>query len=173
MLPYLLLYQQHHVNPVMNLALQVVELQVDASDQMVLGVGQGTRKALKMSWYVGSLVNLPQLSEGLIYTGGMRMKAALLFMHSKGLVHMDVKLTNILVDHEGAWFLSDFGSSTMQSEPVWSFTPVRWVQGMCVDQPFAYMHSLRCLRSILVLAQRLRWPICRSPCAVCCATSRP
>ena len=76
---------------------------MDAVDQKVMGAGQGRRRALKMPWYVGSLINLPQLNEELIYKGGVRIKEALLFMHSKHLIHMDVKPANVLVDTNGLW----------------------------------------------------------------------
>jgi len=35
---------------------------------------------------------------------------ALAFLHSRGIVHMDVKPSNILIDHEGGWHLGDFDS---------------------------------------------------------------
>jgi Ser/Thr protein kinase RdoA (MazF antagonist) len=94
------LYILLHVVP------QVVQVQVHASDQATLGVGQGQRTALKMAVHAADLASLPRLSDDAIASGGARMYNALDFMHSKKLVHMDVKPGNILVDASGQWFLS-------------------------------------------------------------------
>jgi len=102
---------------------EMVRVQVHASDQATLGVGAGERIALKMGVYVADLASLPQLDKDAIASGGARMHDALAFMHSRGLVHMDVKPGNILVDNNGMWLLSDFDSTTPVGQPVHSFTP--------------------------------------------------
>lgn len=94
----------------------------------------GKRQAIKMPWYVGSLSSLPQLTEALIAIGGRRISQALDYMHSKSLVHMDVKTSNILMDHNGDWFLADFGSSTAVGEMVWSFTRGWYPGGLSNDR---------------------------------------
>lgn len=45
-----------------------------------------------MPWFAGSLASLPQLSTSLIAQGVQRMEEALVYMHDRGLVHMDVKV---------------------------------------------------------------------------------
>ena len=63
-----------------------------------------------------------------IVAGGERIKNALHFIHSRGLVHMDVKPPNIFVDTDGNWFLGDYGSCVKIGETIHScseqFLPV-------------------------------------------------
>uniref|UniRef100_A0A7S0RS10 Protein kinase domain-containing protein n=1 Tax=Chlamydomonas leiostraca TaxID=1034604 RepID=A0A7S0RS10_9CHLO len=101
---------------------EVVTVNVHPEGTASLGTGVGQRTALKMGWYVGSLLVLPQLNEALIAAGGRRMCTALSYMHAKNLVHMDVKPANILMDSAGLWFLSDFGSTTPVGQRVFSCT---------------------------------------------------
>jgi serine/threonine protein kinase len=46
---------------------------------------------------------------------------ALEFVHSKGIVHGDVKISNILIQ-KGKFYLADFGSSVKMGEPLVSTT---------------------------------------------------
>jgi serine/threonine protein kinase len=78
--------------------------------------------ALLMPRFPSSLEDLPQLNEKLLLRGGLRLKMALDFMHSKGLVHADIKSSNCMVKETGDWYLSDFGSSLKIGEKITSCT---------------------------------------------------
>lgn len=69
----------------------------------------GSMSAIKMPHFPATTNTLPQLSEPLIYRGGMRIKLALEYMHGRQLVHADVKLSNIVVDQKGLWRLGTMG----------------------------------------------------------------
>lgn len=43
-------------------------------------------------------------------------------MHSKGIVHMDIKPSNVFVDHVGNWLLGDFDASCHVGEPIYATT---------------------------------------------------
>lgn len=100
----------------------VVEVTVCHSEG--LDVSPGVWAALKMKRYVSSLIDLPQLSEKLIFRGYSRIFKALRAMHNLGMVHMDVKSDNLFVDDELGWNLGDFGSTRKIGHNVWSHTDV-------------------------------------------------
>jgi serine/threonine protein kinase len=52
-------------------------------------------------------------------------------MHSLGLVHMDVKGSNILIDQTGDWYLGDFGSARDINEAVFTTTPSFYPISLC------------------------------------------
>jgi len=59
------------------------------------------------------------------------MMQALEHMHSLGLVHMDVKGSNILIDQAGEWYLGDFGSTRDIGELVITTTPSFYPIDLC------------------------------------------
>ena len=52
-----------------------------------------------MPQYCGSVAAQVQMSEAAIEAGAQRMLHALEYVHSKGLVHMDVKVQSLLPHH--------------------------------------------------------------------------
>ena len=58
--------------------------------------GPGKYAAIVMPHYCGSVAAQVQMSETAIEAGAQRMLRALEHVHSKGLVHMDVKVQNML-----------------------------------------------------------------------------
>jgi serine/threonine protein kinase len=69
-----------------------------------------------------SLAETPQLDLQLVLRGAERMVVALDFIHSKDLVHMDVKPGNVFLSNMSEWFLGDFGSCRRKGEPIISYT---------------------------------------------------
>lgn len=61
--------------------------------------GPGNYAAIVMPQYCGSVAAQLQMSEAAIEAGGRRMVQALEHMHSKNLVHMDVKVQSVLLHH--------------------------------------------------------------------------
>jgi hypothetical protein len=73
---------------------------------------------LKMPVFVCSLASVPKhVPEDLVLTRvSTDILPALRHMHTLGIYHMDVKLENILLDAQGRWCLSDFGSCASSAE---------------------------------------------------------
>ena len=95
----------------------------DTGTSLQIGVAANRlHLALLMPRFPSSLADLPQLNETLLLRGGLRLKMALDFMHSKELVHADVKSSNCIVKETGDWYLSDFGSSLKIGEKITSCT---------------------------------------------------
>ena len=95
----------------------------DTGTSLQIGVAANrSHPALLMPRFPSSLADLPQLNETLLLRGGLRLKMALDFMHSKELVHADVKSSNCMVKETGDWYLSDFGSSLKIGEKITSCT---------------------------------------------------
>jgi len=46
--------------------------------------------------------------------GTLQIRSALSILHSKGIVHNDIKPGNILIDFNGGWHLTDYGSCTCE-----------------------------------------------------------
>jgi len=80
----------------------------------------GSFHVLVMPTYAATVATSPGFKTAVLATEGRRILGALAFMHSKNLVHMDVKGHNIFVDYLGNWFLGDFGSCTFTNNPVTS-----------------------------------------------------
>jgi hypothetical protein len=76
--------------------------------------------AIVMPMYSVTVANCAGFNTVVLAREGRRVLEALIFMHSKDLVHMDVKGNNIFVDHTGSWFLGDFGSCTHRNDLVTS-----------------------------------------------------
>ena len=74
---------------------ELITLQLSA-DHGSTGHGPGKYAAIVMPQYCGSVATQVQLSETAIEAGAQRMLCALEHVHSKGLVHMDVKVQNML-----------------------------------------------------------------------------
>ena len=70
---------------------KLIKLRLTA-DHAFTGRGPGVYAAVVMPRYCCSVATQLQMSEPAIEAGGQRMVSALQFMHSKGFVHMDVKV---------------------------------------------------------------------------------
>lgn len=104
--------------------MEPIKVMLEGASPLAVDVGPGDYTALKMRRFVSVLRELPQLSDKLIYGGGLRLKAALDYMHERGRVHCDVKGSNVLLTEDGHWFLGDYGASVKTGETVWSCTEV-------------------------------------------------
>lgn len=68
--------------------------------------------------------------------------SALEFAHENGVLHLDIKPSNIMIDRQGIVKLADFGMSTLASAAGWGgarggtvgFMPPEQIQGMLVDE---------------------------------------
>ena len=96
-------------------------MNVDPADEHVF-LRHGNCWAIIMPRYTATLGELGQLSLDAVAVGCTRMCTALDFIHSRGLVHADVKSANVLVTSTGAWLLSDFGSCVKVETPLKSTT---------------------------------------------------
>jgi serine/threonine protein kinase len=77
------------------------------------------------------------------------------FLHNRGFVHMDIKASNIFVDHSGAWWLGDFGSCVRVGHAVRSTTfglhPAfaNWHEPGSPDIPAAFEYDWWSLASLI------------------------
>jgi len=61
-------------------------------------------------------------AERAILRGALRVEQAIAAIHSRGMVHMDVKPHNIFVNMNGDWYLGDYGSCVMIGGEIVSYT---------------------------------------------------
>jgi serine/threonine protein kinase len=78
--------------------------------------------ALIMPQYARTLSDMPQLPINAIRKNIPRIISALQFIHSRGLVHMDVKSANIFVTYRGEWVLGDFDATVNVGGPILKYT---------------------------------------------------
>ena len=101
-------------------------------------------KALKMPLYHFTLLQNPKCWPTELLREGQRLKEAIEFMHSRGVIHMDIKASNIFIDLNGRWLLGDFGSSKRIGEKITStnlhaFSRIPFINvGRIVDLLFIY-----------------------------------
>jgi hypothetical protein len=85
-------------------------------------IDEGGKQGLVMPAYASSLSvvrrnTMPDSARDLepaILRGILQIRQALEVLHSKGVVHNDIKPGNILLDFNGNWHLCDFGSCTQR-----------------------------------------------------------
>lgn len=80
--------------------------------------------ALKMPKYVNTVASSAKFFYSTLNREGLRLVEAIAYMHSKNLVHMDIKGANIFIGagSGGPWHLGDFGSSRKIGDLVLSTT---------------------------------------------------
>ena len=85
---------------------------------------QGKIKAMVMPRYATTIAQSPKFPSKIIIREGRKIFEALKFMHGRGVVHMDVKGDNILLDQKGNWLLGDFGSCRFIGDLILSTTEI-------------------------------------------------
>jgi len=101
------------------------------------------RIALIMRRLSNDVASEPSVNPSEILRQGKRIKEALDGMHKLGLVHLDVKLQNILVDFSGSWFLSDFDFTCKMFDLIpenhYSFYPLNKRKHIAIPQFDLYL----------------------------------
>lgn len=72
----------------------------------------GGKKALVMPMYLCTIDTPPYLTEENVLYGLREVLNGLHVLHSRGIVHNDIKPSNILMDMHGGWHICDYGSCT-------------------------------------------------------------
>ena len=70
-----------------------------SADHGSTGHGPGKYAAIVMPQYCGTVAAQVQMSEAAIENGAQRMMRALEYVHSKDMVHMDVKVQSLVPHH--------------------------------------------------------------------------
>jgi len=60
---------------------------------------------------------------------------AIRYMHNMGIIHMDIKESNIFIDHGGNWYIGDFGSSKEINEKITSTNLNFYLKKSILNQP--------------------------------------
>ncbi len=97
---------------------------IPADDAKYYSVGSGFFTALIMPMYPLTVAKCAGFNREVLAREGERIMDALSFVHSKSLVHMDVKGHNIFMDSDGRWVLGDFGSCTKIGEKITSCSDI-------------------------------------------------
>ena len=97
-------------NPSVSLAPTTVAT-INTQDMTVAGSYPRSFRALIMPRYVTTVAHAPKFSHDALVIGARSMTTALEYIHSKGIVHLDVKGDNVFVNQGGEWYLGDLGSS--------------------------------------------------------------
>mmetsp|Transcript_31602 Transcript_31602/g.94214 ORF Transcript_31602/g.94214 Transcript_31602/m.94214 type:complete len:263 (-) Transcript_31602:91-879(-) len=95
--------------------LAIVDAEVvilDLGEGHVSGRKPGRHAVVVMPQYPSSVASFGRLKmpQAVLAKQGARLEEALEYIHSLGLVHMDITGANILVDMSGQWALCDFGA---------------------------------------------------------------
>lgn len=67
-----------------------------------------------LSKYLGALGDLGGLGEGRVWKVLVEISTALEYIHSHGILHLDLKPSNVLLTNEGSLKVADFGMSVFQ-----------------------------------------------------------
>ncbi len=104
--------------------MEIREISIDGELAKVANCRVGVIEVLVMPWYSSTLNQHPSNCLDWIAVQGRRLLDALYYLHSfpeaDGYVHMDVKATNVFVDHNNLCFLGDFGSCKPVGAPITS-----------------------------------------------------
>ena len=116
----------------MRLDLSSTTLPFVRSEVVNIGDSNGiSRQAIIMPMYVRTVADSARLWPASLIDGSKRMVQALEYMHGLGLVHMDVKGSNIFIDQAGDWYLGDFGSTCNIGHKVITTTPSFYPTNLC------------------------------------------
>lgn len=88
---------------------------------------EGLVTVIIMPRYIGTLHTIPTGSLDYLAIQGARLVAAVRALHSRGLVHMDIKSTNVFFDSHGSCYLGDFGSCKFIYDPSFPDRPNTFV----------------------------------------------
>lgn len=88
----------------------------------------GNYNVIVMPWYKTTLHVYPKCNYPKIATQGEKILNAVLLIHEKGWVHMDIKELNVFVDENSNWYLGDFGSCVKINEAHTSSTCSFWYE---------------------------------------------
>ncbi len=113
-----------------------VEFSVLTQNEEHAGRKPGSYAVLVMPMYCGSLVGLTQVYEFLLAEQGARLEKAVQYIHSLGLVHMDIKVGN------GVEPGSSFSDSPATA--VHFLVPFKFLASKCWFPPHALTTCIAC-----------------------------
>lgn len=118
----------------------------------------GAHEGVLMPHYPMTLAQLPAVAVARVAVlMGQRLLQAVEFIASKGWVHGDVKPSNIFVDHDGAWWLGDYGSAAeMSGDPLLGGTASFQLSGVDAGASFDVVGLLLSLLDALGVLDRRR-----------------
>jgi len=105
--------------PTVNASITIPEI---PEAMLTAGSCSGSFNCLIMPRFVTNVAEAPKFNFATLINQGKQLESALEFMHSKNVVHLDVKGANVFVDQPGNWYLGDFGSCRKVGEVVVSTT---------------------------------------------------
>jgi serine/threonine protein kinase len=107
---------------ILNLGYPVAGYSLCLVEMISVSQGEISFKALKMPRYCLPLSQSARYLSHFLVREGRKLVSTIEYIHSKELVHMDIKSSNIFVDNRGQWHLGDFGSSCSFGEIITSST---------------------------------------------------
>lgn len=102
--------------------MQHAHIEVDVNTARIANCRVGVNDVLIMPWYITTLNKCASSKFTWIAREGIRVINALEYLHSQGVVHLDIKSMNIFISVNRQWFLGDFGSCKRIGEIVTSST---------------------------------------------------
>ena len=103
-------------------------------DVLKVNLGFMICTALKMKWYIITLEEHPKTFPEQQIKNAKSLSTALEYMHGKGIVHMDIKASNIFIS-DTDWVIGDFGSSKPIGDCVTSSNLIMFRSGITQALP--------------------------------------
>ena len=98
-------------------------ISIDMEIARAANCSAGIINVLVMPWYQCTLNKVPSGNRNRVATEGRKLLSALQYIHSEGVIHLDVKAMNVFIDsNTGAWHLGDFGSCKPIGQKITSST---------------------------------------------------